>query len=55
MVLSLGLEAKQVFVDAVQRAADDDAIRAVVLTRRGRVSSAGEDLAKQTPTFTGRA
>jgi 2-(1,2-epoxy-1,2-dihydrophenyl)acetyl-CoA isomerase len=43
---ALGLAAKQDLLAAVQRAADDEAIRAVVLTGTGRVFTAGQDLAE---------
>jgi 2-(1,2-epoxy-1,2-dihydrophenyl)acetyl-CoA isomerase len=41
---ALGLAAKQDLLAAVQRAAGDEAIRAVVLTGTGRVFTAGQDL-----------
>jgi 2-(1,2-epoxy-1,2-dihydrophenyl)acetyl-CoA isomerase len=41
---ALGLAAKQNLLAAVQRAAADDAIRAVVLTGIGRAFTAGQDL-----------
>jgi 2-(1,2-epoxy-1,2-dihydrophenyl)acetyl-CoA isomerase len=41
---SLGLAAKQALLAAAERAARDEAVRAVVLTGTGRVFTAGQDL-----------